>query len=209
MMLNPTESDPRSDDAQVSPTKTQHRREQCQQAASALQTKVSTECKQTANSDEKRENRNHSFTSTTSPSLLASADPQKSPRIGVAPPRPAPAARRLTDEETAAVQQSLASLQSQQSLLGHIGELDDLVAVAISLAKLEQPLYGRNFDRKSGHYIQRAGGAFPHRGQNWRWCILEIALSKYLLIVSDVQDVLVATIPMYLSWESAIAPAQS
>ena len=209
MMTTPHESEGCSGGDDISRSKTQSHCEQREQGASAPQTKVSTECKQTANSDEKRENRNHSFTSTASPSLLASADPQKSPRIGVAPPRPAPAARRLTDEETAAVQQSLASLQSQQSLLGHIGELDDLVAVAISLAKLEQPLYGRNFDRKSGHYIQRAVGAFPHRGRNWCWCILEVALSKYLLIVSDFQHVPVVAVPMHLSWESAIAPAQS
>ena len=208
MMTTPPESEGCNGGDDISRSNTQYHREHYQQEESAPLTSYQRVANQMQTGIESV-NRNHSLTSTASPSLIASADPQKSPRIGVAPPRPAPAARRLTDEETAAVQQSLASLQSQQSLLGHIGELDDLVAVAISLAKLEQPLYGRNFDRKSGHYIQRAGGAFPHRGQNWRWCILEIALSKYLLIVSDVQDVLVATVPMHLSWESAIAPAHA
>ena len=91
MMKTRPESDGCSGGDDISPTKTQNHREHCQQEASIPLTKVPTECQQSANSDEKSEDRNHSLTSTASPSLIASADPQESPRIGIAPARPTPA----------------------------------------------------------------------------------------------------------------------
>ena len=90
MMLNPTESDPRSGDAQVSPTRTQYHREHYQQEESAPQTSYQPVANQMLTGMESV-NRNHSLTSTASPSLPASADPQQSPRIGAVPTRPAAA----------------------------------------------------------------------------------------------------------------------
>lgn len=151
------------------------------------------------NRDEKSFSKSHSERSISAPIR---------PRIGIAPPRPIHvAAHRLTAVETVAARQALDSLQSQQSLLEAAGELDDLVAAAVALARVTQPLQGCKFSHKTGHYVQRAGGPFLHLGQAWRWCILEIALSKYLLIVSDLQERPVAAVSMYLSWEPAIAPA--
>lgn len=151
------------------------------------------------NRDEKSFSKSHSERSISAPIR---------PRIGIAPPRPIHvAAHRLTADETAATRQSLDSLQAQQSLLDAAGELDDLVAEAVVLAQATQPLQGCKFKSATGHYVQRSGGLLLRRGQAWRWCILEIALGKYLLIVSDPQERPLAAVSMRLSWEPAIAAA--
>ena len=90
-MSNPTETHGRGDEAEISRKKPRDHREPCQQEASIPLTKVSTECQPNANDDTERVNRNHTLSSTVSSSLPESVGPQKSPRIGAVPPRPAAA----------------------------------------------------------------------------------------------------------------------
>ena len=209
-MMKPIETHGCGDATEISRSKTQIHCEQREQEASAPQTKVSTECKQTANSDEKRENRNHSFTSTASPSLLASADPQQSPRIGDVPPRRSPSAqaRQYSPSETDALRQSLAAMDSELPI-GQEERIPQLLRDAYTLALLERPAFGKAFNIKTGNYVERAAGNFIGHKRAWRWRIMEVARSVFLLILNDSAGKPIAKTTLRLTWECDIEFAQS
>ena len=209
-MSNPTETHGRGDEAEISRKKPRDHREPCQQEASIPLTKVSTECQPNANDDTERVNRNHTLSSTVSSSLPESVGPQKSPRIGAVPPRRSPSApaRQYSPRETDALRQSLAAMDSQLPI-GQDERIPQLLRDAYTLALLERPAFGKAFNIKTGNYVERAAGNFIGDKRAWRWRIMEVARSVFLLILNDSAGKPIARTTLRLTWECDIEFAQS
>lgn len=135
----------------------------------------------------------------------------KLPRIGVPLPRPAPTAkpRQYTKDESTALRFGLAEIGSQLPLGEDVSEIAVLLTKAATLAHWNQPSHGKPFNSKNGHYIERANGLFLYGEieRAWRWRIVEIARSEFLLILSDATDRPIAKAPIRLRWECSIAAA--
>ena len=208
-MMTPAESEGCSGGDDFSQTKTQYHREHYQQEESAPLTSYQRVANQMLTGIESV-NRNHSLTSTTSPSLLASADPQQSPRIGDAPPRRSPSAqaRQYSPSETDALRQSLAAMDSELPI-GQEERIPQLLRDAYTLALLERPAFGKAFNIKTGNYVERAAGNFIGHKRAWRWRIMEVARSVFLLILNDSAGKPIAKTTLRLTWECDIEFAQS
>ena len=208
-MMTPAESKGCGGDDDISQEKPQYHREHYQQEESAPLTGYQQVANQMLTGIESV-NRNHSLTSTASPSLPASADPQQSPRIGDAPPRRSPSAqaRQYSPSETDALRQSLAAMDSELPI-GQDERIPQLLRDAYTLALLERPAFGKAFNIKTGNYVERAAGNFIGHKRAWRWRIMEVARSVFLLILNDSAGKPIAKTTLRLAWECDIEFAQS